>query len=108
MSAVSVEHHRAAAIEEDAIVEVMAHSLGQHAPLNVAAPADQILRRVPVGNRLHVLGDDRPLVEVRCHVMRRGANHLHAARMGLVIGPRALEARQEAVMNVDAAAREPG
>ena len=40
--------------------------------------------------------------------MRGGADQLHAALMRLVIGPRALEARQERVVDVDAASRQLG
>jgi hypothetical protein len=46
-----------------------------------------------------------PFVEVGGDVVRRRADHLHAARMGLVIGLGALEAGQERVVDVDAAAR---
>lgn len=40
-----------------------------------------------------LLLDDRPLVQRRSDVMRRRANQLHAARMRLMIGLGALEAR---------------
>ena len=49
----------------------------------------------------HVLLDDRALVEVRGHVVGGGADQLDAAVEGLVVGPRALEARQERVVDVD-------
>ena len=35
---------------------------------------------------LHVLLDDRPLVEVARHVVRRRADELDAAVVGLVVG----------------------
>ena len=79
---------------------------GEHAALDVAALADQVLGRVAMADPLDVLLDDRPLVEVGGDIMRGGADHLHAARMRLVIGLGALEAGQEAVVDVDAAARQ--
>jgi len=42
---------------------------------------------------LDVLNDDRSVVEVWRHEMRGRADDLYAARMRLVIGPGALEAR---------------
>ena len=67
---------------------------------------DEIFRRVAVADALDVLVDDRALVEVARDVMRGGADQLDAALMRLVIGPRALEARQERVVNVDATPRQ--
>ena len=57
-----------------------------------------------VRHALDRLLDDRAFVEVIGHVVRRGADDLHAARMRLRIGLGALEARQEGVVDVDAAA----
>ncbi len=51
----------------------------------------------------HVLLDDRAFVQIRGDVMRRRADDLDAARMGLMVGLGALEAGQEAVMDVDGA-----
>ena len=44
-----------------------------------------------------------PSSRSRGDVMRGGADQLDAALMRLVIGPRALEARQERMVDVDAA-----
>jgi hypothetical protein len=81
----------------------MAHGARQHAALDVAALAREIFRRVAMADALDVLVDDRAFVEVARNIMRGGADQLDAALMGLVIGPRALEARQERVVDVDAA-----
>src|ERR1700749_77644 len=78
----------------------------QHAAFDVAALAHQILRTVLVAAALDVLFDDGALVEIGGDVMRGGPDQLDAARVGLMVGPRALEARQETVMNVDAATGE--
>jgi hypothetical protein len=53
---------------------------------------------------LDVLLDDRALVEVGRHVVRGRADQLHAAVVRLVVRLGALEARQEAVVDVDRAA----
>src|SRR5439155_23654591 len=96
------EHDRLAAIEDDAVLEVMTHGAREHAALDVAALAREIFRRVAVADALDVLVDDRALVEVARDVMRSGADQLDATLMGLVVGPCALEARQERVVDVDA------
>jgi hypothetical protein len=49
----------------------------------------------------HVLLDDRALVEVGGRVVGGGADQLHAALVGLVIGPPPAEGRQEGVVDVD-------
>ena len=84
---------------------MMAHGAGQHAALDIAALAREVFRRIAVADALDVLVDDRAFVEVARDVMRGGADQFDAALMRLVVGPRALEARQERVMDVDAAAR---
>ena len=61
-----------------------------------------------VRHALDRLLDDRAFVEVVGHVVRRGADDLHAARMRLRIGLGTLEARQEGVVDVDAAAGDAG
>ena len=81
---------------------------GQHAAFDVAALADEVVGAVGVADPLDILMDDRPFIEVGGYIMRRRADHLDAARMGLVVGLGALEAGQEAVMDVDAAARQIG
>jgi hypothetical protein len=68
---------------------------------DVAADGGEVLGRQRVVHALDVLFDDRALVEVGRHVVRGGADQLDAARMRLEVGPRALEAGQEAVVDVD-------
>ncbi|MDT4876501.1 hypothetical protein FQZ97_1119380 [compost metagenome] len=53
---------------------------------------------------LHVLLDDRTLVQIGSHEVGSGTDELHATLMGLVIGTSALEAGEEAVVDVDATA----
>ena len=58
------EHHGLAAVEEHAVLEMMAHRARQHAAFDVAALADEIVRRVAMGDALDVLLDDRAFVEI--------------------------------------------
>src|ERR1700686_2030795 len=84
---------------------MIAYRARQHAPLDVAALADQIVWRIAMADALDVLIDDRALIEVAGDVMGGSANQLDAALMRLMIRPRALETRQKRVMDVDAAPR---
>nr|ABM53575.1 conserved hypothetical protein [uncultured bacterium CBNPD1 BAC clone 1664] len=98
------EDHRLAAVQEDPVLQHPAHRPGQHPALDVAALAHQVLRLVAVADPLHVLLDDRALIEVGGDEVGGGADHLHPPGVGLMIGPRALEAGQEGVVDVDASA----
>src|ERR1700686_5449040 len=89
------EHHGLAAVEDDAVRQVIADRARQHPALDVAALAHEIVGRIAMADALDVLVDDRALVEVAGDVMRGGADQLDAALMRLVIGARALESRQE-------------
>src|SRR3569832_163715 len=100
------KHHGLAAVWDHAVLQMMPHGARQHAALDVAALAHEVVWRVAMADALDVLIDDRPLVEVACDVMRGGADQFDTAFMRLMIGTRALEARQEGMMDVDAAARE--
>jgi hypothetical protein len=53
-----------------------------------------------------LLLDDRPFVQIRCHVVRGRADQLHPAVEGLVVGLGAFEAGQERVVDVDRAGGE--
>ena len=53
------EHHGLAAIEDHAVFQMMAHGARQHAALDVAALANQILGRVSMADALDILVDDR-------------------------------------------------
>ncbi|MPL84484.1 hypothetical protein SDC9_30449 [bioreactor metagenome] len=102
------EHHRLAAVDEGAVVDMGVDRAGEHLRLDVTAKAHVILGRLRMGDAHRVLLDDRALVEIGGDVMRRRANELHAALIGLLVGVRALEARQERVMDVDDPARHLG
>src|SRR2546425_9069199 len=99
------KHHGLAAVEDHAILQVVAYRARQHAALDIAALASQIVGRIAMADALDVLIDDRALIEIAGDVMRGGADQLHATLVRLVIRPRALKTRQKRVMDIDAAPR---
>ena len=99
--------HRLAAIDQHALLGDPAHRPREHLRLGIAADADQFVDAVAVIDALDRLFDDRPLVEVARHEMRGRADQLDPALLRAVLGLRALEAGQEAVVDIDAAPGEP-
>ena len=77
------------------------HGAGEDGLFQIAALAHQIGHGVAVAGLRDILGDDRPLVQLRRDVVGGGADHFDAALVGLVVGPRAGEGGQERVMDVD-------
>src|SRR5258708_39634461 len=92
---INKEHFGLAAIEDDAILQVVADRARQHAALDIAALASEVVGRIAMADALDVLIDDRAFIEVAGDVMRGGADQLDAALVRLVIRPRALETRQK-------------
>jgi len=88
-------------VEQDPVVGMPADGPGQGEALGVTADGHQFGRAVRVVDPGHLLLDDRPLVQVSGDVVRGGADQLDPARVRLVIRPRALEAGQEGVVDVD-------
>src|SRR5690606_32596530 len=86
---------------EDAVLGPGAHGSGEHEALGVLTELDELLGGVGVAHPCHLLLDDRALVEVGGHEVRRGADELDAAGVCLVVRPSALEAGQERVVDVD-------
>src|SRR5438046_720176 len=64
-----VEHDGLAAVHHDAVLEVAAQRRGEHALLEVAAFAHEIVDGIAMGTADRLLLDDRPLVEIRRHVV---------------------------------------
>ena len=54
-----------------------------------------------VAHSLHVLLDNRPLIQIFRHVVAGGTDQLYALVVGLLIRVRPHEGRQERVMNID-------
>src|SRR3984893_2590021 len=85
---------------------MIAYRARQDAALDITALANEIVGRIAVADALDVLVDDRALIEGTGDVMRGGADQFDAALMRLMVRPRAFEAGQERVMDVDAAPRQ--
>jgi hypothetical protein len=103
----SAEDHRLAAVQQHTMLDVVTHGASQNDIFDVSSNGDQIIRRHCMIDALGLLLDNRPFIKIRRHVMRRRSDQLHATRVRLMIGFRALEAGQEAVMNVDDPPRHP-
>ena len=79
---------------------------GERDGLDVTAERHEVLRAHVELDARHLLLDDGSLVEVFRDVVRGRADQLDAAFVRLVIGARALERRQQAVVDVDRTAGE--
>src|SRR5690606_27205753 len=90
----SGEHHGLGADEYHPVLGVVANGTGQDDPLDVPAEPDHVLDTVRVVDTDHVLFDDRPFVEVGCHVVGGGPDQLDSPGVSLVVGARSLEAGQ--------------
>ncbi len=64
------------------------HGPRQHLAFDIPADRDVILGRLRMGDAGDVLLDDRTLVEIGGDVMRRRADQLYAALIGLLVGVR--------------------
>src|SRR5262245_65523865 len=65
----SVEHHRLAGVREDPILEVPADGVREHPLLEVLALAHEVVDRIAMRAPDRGLLDDRPLIEIRRHVV---------------------------------------
>ena len=86
-SAGCLEHDRRVPVNQHPVLAVPADGARQHGALDVGAQADQRRRRRRGARRGHVLLDDRALVEVLGDVVGGGADQLHAALLGPLVGP---------------------
>ena len=82
------------------------HSSAQGDALKVSSDGGEALGRVGVADASDFLFDDRPFIELRRHVMGRGADQLHSSGVGLVVWLGAFETRKERVVDVDDSACE--
>jgi hypothetical protein len=93
-------------IGDDAAAEMPGDRPRENPSFNFASLAHEIVGRVVMADTLNILFDDRTFVEIRRNIMRGGADQLHAAGMRLMVGFRALEPRQERMVDVDAPPRQ--
>src|ERR1700682_3770904 len=70
------EHHGLAAVQDHAILQMVAYRARQHPAFDVAALANEIVGGVAMADALDVLVDDRAFVQRAGDVMRGGANQL--------------------------------
>ena len=75
--------------------------VGEHDLLQVLALQHQTLWRVLMRDARHILFDDRTGIQLSRHIVRRGTDDLHTALVGLMVGFRTDECRQERVVDVD-------
>ena len=81
MSFLPREHDRLAPIEQNPIFEHVGDGSGEHAPLDIAPLAHQVVGRVAVADPLDVLFDvlGVPLVEIGSDEISRRSDQLDAA-----------------------------
>src|SRR5512146_120967 len=101
----STEYDGLVAAYQYAVFHMVAQAARQYRLLDIAPVAHQIVHRIAVVDAHRILFDDRPGIQLVGHVMAGRADEFDAALMGLVIRLRTDEGRQEAVVNVDDAAR---
>ena len=88
-------------MDEHLVVQHLVHRAQQHHLLDIVPGLCQGVGIVAVVHLDDILLDDRALVEVVRHEVRRGADDLHAAGESLVIRLGAHEGRQEGMVDVD-------
>src|SRR5690606_21424985 len=96
---------RAVAVQEDSPVDMGVNGTGKNLTFDIATERDIVFGALRMGDAHRVLLDDRAFVQVCRHVMRRRADQLYAALIGLLVGIGALEARQEGMVDIDDLAR---
>ena len=83
------------------MLQMSADRAGEHPAFDVLADVFEIGRIVFVGNPLHILFNNRPLIKFGGGVMGRGSDHLHPALPGALVGIPPLKRGKEGVVNVD-------
>src|SRR5699024_8071580 len=103
----SVEDDGAVSVHEHPTLRMPGHGSGQNGGFDVLSALNEVRDRPIVVDPGDILFDDRTLVEVAGDVVSGGADDLHTAGMGLMIGLGPLEAGQERMVDVDDPAFEP-
>src|SRR5580658_6093689 len=87
-ASLTLEHHGLAVVQQYPVLEHVGDGASEHAALDVAPLAHQILGRVAVADALDILLDDRALVEIGGDEVRRRSDQLNTSRVRLMIRPR--------------------
>jgi hypothetical protein len=95
------EDDGAVAVDDGAVLDVVADALGDGVALAVAAEADEVGGGVEVMHAFDFLLDDGPGIEIGGDVVAGGADEFDAALVGLLVGIGADEGGQETVVDVD-------
>lgn len=77
------------------------YGAGEGCRFHVPADGDEVSGGLAVIDAHDGLFEDGAFVEIGCHIVAGRADQLYAALMGLVVGARAFEAWQEAVVDVE-------
>src|SRR5688572_1299369 len=93
----------AVTVQKDSVLDVPLYGAREHGTLHIPAHTSTGFDAHGVINTCDVLLDDRPLIQIRCHIVGRGTDELHTSIVCLLVRLRTLEARQERVMYVDCA-----
>ena len=91
----------AVAVDECAVVNVIANAFGESDAFALAAEASEVSGGVEVVNAFDFLFDDGPCIEVVGDVVAGGADEFYATVIGLAVGVGADERGQEGMMDVD-------
>ena len=87
------EDHGLIAVKKDAVFHVPADGARKDDFFEIAAFADEVFDGIAVRHADNVLLDDGAVVQALAYVVGGGADELHAAVVGLVVGLGAFEAR---------------
>lgn len=100
-SAPSAKHHRLRLIQKHPSFSIPPHSSSQDLALNIGTLIGQFFGTHTMINPGNTLLNDRALIQIRSNKMGRGTNDLDTALISLMVRLGTLEARQEAMVDID-------
>jgi hypothetical protein len=95
-----IKHHRLPPIQKHPLLTPPLDCRRKHLTLHVTPLLHQLLRTQRMIDPRNALLDNRALVQIRSHKVRARADNFNAALVRLVVRLRALEGRQERVVDV--------
>ncbi len=69
-----IEHQRLIAMYENSIINMPVYGSSQHRTFDEAPYSLQITAVMPVVHPMYILFDDRPFIQVLCHIVRSRAD----------------------------------